>query len=93
MSLSEREMAILSFEQGWWSLDGPKESLIRERFQISPEAYYQELNALIDKAEALEADPLVVRRLRRERARRRNGRLGTTVEASAADSTNGGSDS
>ncbi|NBO54465.1 MAG: DUF3263 domain-containing protein, partial [Actinobacteria bacterium] len=66
MSLSERELAILSFEQGWWSLDGPKESLIRERFQISPEAYYQELNALIDKAEALEADPLVVRRLRRE---------------------------
>ena len=93
MSLSERELAILSFEQGWWSLDGPKESLIRERFQISPEAYYQELNALIDKAEALEADPLVVRRLRRERARRRNGRLGSTVESSVADSTHGGSDS
>ena len=93
MSLSEREQAILSFEQGWWSLDGPKESLIRERFQVAPEAYYQELNALIDKAEALEADPLVVRRLRRERARRRNGRLGSTVESSVADSTSGGSDS
>ena len=93
MSLSEREQAVLSFEQGWWALDNPKETLIRERFQVSPEAYYQELNALIDKAEALEADPLVVRRLRRERARRRSGRLGGTVEVSTADSISGGSDS
>ena len=93
MALSEREQAVLSFEQGWWSLDGPKESLIRERFAVAPEAYYQELQALIDKPEALEADPLVVRRLRRERARRRSGRLGTTVDASVADSTGGGTES
>ena len=93
MSLSEREEAILAFEQSWWCQADPKELMIRERFQVSPEAYYQELNLLIDKDEALQADPLLVRRLRRERARRRNGRLGGTVEASAADSTNGGSDS
>ncbi len=92
MSLSEREQAVLSFEQGWWSLDNPKETLIRERFQVSPEVYYQELNALIDKAEALSADPLLVRRLRRERARRRSGRLGGTVDVSTADSISGGSD-
>ncbi len=92
MTLSEREQSILVFEQGWWSLDGPKESLIRERFAVAPEAYYQELNALIDRPEALAVDPLVVRRWRRERARRRNGRLGSTVGGAMADSTSGGSD-
>ena len=36
--------------------------------------YYQVLNALIDRPEALEADPLLVRRLRRLRASRQRQR-------------------
>ena len=41
---------------------------------MSATRYYQVLNALIDRPEALEADPLLVRRLRRLRAARQRQR-------------------
>ena len=47
---------------------------MREAFNMSATRYYQVLNALIDKPEALEADPLLVRRLRRLRAARQRQR-------------------
>jgi hypothetical protein len=43
----------------------------REQLQTSSTRYYQVLNALIDKPEALAVDPITVRRLRRLRERRR----------------------
>lgn len=75
MSLSEREQAILDFERTWWTEDGVKELLVRERFQCSPDDYYNELNRLLDTPDALAYDPLVVRRLQRARERRRRMRL------------------
>ncbi len=74
MALTERDRAILDFERSWWSEPGPKEVAIRERFELSSTRYYEILHELLDMAEALEYDPLVVRRLRRQRDRRRRAR-------------------
>ena len=81
MSLSERERAILDFERGWWTEDGVKDSMLRERFSCSADDYYNELNRLLDTDEALAYDPLVVRRLQRARERRRRMRLDGASES------------
>lgn len=72
--LSERGAAILEFEKQWWSFSGTKEAEIRERFDVSAPRYYQLLNELIDTPEALTHDPLLVKRLRRQRAARQKER-------------------
>ena len=72
--LSERDAAILEFERQWWKYAGAKEQAIREAFEMSSGRYYQVLNNLIDSSEALAADPLLVRRLRRLRASRQRQR-------------------
>jgi hypothetical protein len=69
-ALSRREHEMLSFERQWWRRPGAKETAIRDRFGLAPTRYYQVLNALVDRPAALEADPLLVRRLRRVRAAR-----------------------
>jgi Protein of unknown function (DUF3263) len=66
---------ILEFERTWWQASIPKEVAVRARFGISPARYYQLLNRLIDKPEALEHDPMLVRRLRRLREARRRRRF------------------
>ena len=63
-SLDRREREILAFEGQWWKYAGAKEQAIRELFDMSATRYYQVLNALVDKPEALAADPLLVKRLR-----------------------------
>ncbi len=73
-SLSERDAAMLDFERQWWKFAGAKEQAVREKFDMSSTRYYQVLNALIDRPEALEHDPLLVRRLRRLRASRQRQR-------------------
>ena len=72
--LSDREREILAFERQWWKYAGAKEQAIRELFDMSATRYYQVLNALIDTHEALEADPMLVKRLRRLRASRQRAR-------------------
>lgn len=72
--LSDRDQAILEFERHWWKYAGAKESAVREKFDMSSTRYYQVLNALIDRPEALAHDPLLVRRLRRLRAARQRQR-------------------
>jgi hypothetical protein len=72
--LSARDAEILAFERQWWKFAGAKEQAIRDKFQMSATRYYQVLNALIDKPEALAQDPLLVKRLRRLRATRQRNR-------------------
>ncbi|HEY3006353.1 MAG TPA: DUF3263 domain-containing protein [Kribbellaceae bacterium] len=72
--LSERDGSILAFERHWWKYAGAKEQAIRDRFGMSATRYYQVLNALIDRPEALAQDPLLVKRLRRLRAARQRAR-------------------
>src|SRR6195952_1283333 len=72
--LSERDRGILDFERQWWKFAGAKEAAVREKFDMSSTRYYQVLNALIDRPDALESDPLLVRRLRRLRPTRQRQR-------------------
>ena len=72
--LSAREQEILAFERHWWKYAGAKEQAVRELFDMSATRYYQVLNALIDRVEALEHDPMLVKRLRRVRHSRQRAR-------------------
>ena len=68
--LSERDRRILAFERGIWRNQGAKEQDIAEVLGITATRYYQLLNELIDSPEALKFDPVLVKRLRAQRARR-----------------------
>jgi hypothetical protein len=72
--LSARDIELLAFERHWWRHAGAKEQAIRETFGFSATRYYQLLGALIDTPEALEHDPMLVKRLRRLRAGRQRER-------------------
>lgn len=72
--LSRRAREILAFERQWWKYAGAKEQAIRELFDMSATRYYQVLNALIDQPEALAADPMLIKRLRRLRSSRQRAR-------------------
>ncbi|QLL24262.1 DUF3263 domain-containing protein [Actinobacteria bacterium IMCC26103] len=69
-SLSDLEIRILDFESNWWRFAGAKESAIKELFDLSAPRYYQLLNDLIDREDALTASPMLVKRLRRLRQAR-----------------------
>jgi hypothetical protein len=72
--LSELETRILEFEGTWWKFAGAKESAIKELFDLSAPRYYQLLNDLIDRQDALVAAPMLVKRLRRLREARMSAR-------------------
>ena len=69
-TLSDLEFRILEFERSWWRFAGAKESAIKELFDLSAPRYYQLLNDLIDREDALAASPMLVKRLRRLREAR-----------------------
>jgi hypothetical protein len=73
-NLTERDRKVLEFERQWWKYSGAKEQAIRELFQMSATRYYQVLNTLIDNPAALEADPMLIKRLRRLREFRQRSR-------------------
>ncbi|MEU4551495.1 uncharacterized protein DUF3263 [Micromonospora violae] len=72
--LTERERAILAFEQQWWRHAGAKEQAVRDTFGLSSTRYYQLLNALLDNPAALAADPVLISRLQRLRSSRARNR-------------------
>ncbi len=69
-ALSDHEMRVLAFERSWWRQPGAKEREILEALGMPATRYYQLLNELIDRPEALAFDPALVTRLRRQRSRR-----------------------
>lgn len=73
-SLQPRDREILALERLWWQYSGAKEQAIRDKFDMSATRYYQVLNALVDREDALAFDPLLVKRLRRLRAQRQRSR-------------------
>ena len=81
--LTKLEIEMLDFERTWWRYAGVKESSIKELFNLTPPAYYQLLNNLIDRREALMAEPILVKRLRRLRdsrtAQRSSSKLGFSL--------------
>jgi hypothetical protein len=75
MPLSDRDLAILQFEQHWATRTGNKAAAIRSELDLSPSRYYAARDALTDSDEALAHDPLLVRRLRRSRTEARRRRF------------------
>ena len=72
--LGERERSVLALERQWWRHAGAKEEAIRREFAVGPPAYYQLLSRLIDDPAAIAYDPMLVKRLQRQRASRRRQR-------------------
>ena len=70
---------MLDFERQWWRYAGAKESAIKELFDLTPPAYYQMLNNLIDREDAVLAEPILVKRLRRLRESRTAARSSTRL--------------
>lgn len=79
--LSRRDREVLLFEQKWWKFAGAKEQAVRELFGMSATRYYQVLNELVDRPEALAHDPMLVRRLRRLRSSRQRARAARRLGA------------
>lgn len=73
-ALSDLEVRILEFERSWWRYAGAKESAIKDLFDLSAPRYYQLLNDLVDRDDALLASPMLVKRLRRLRQARMSAR-------------------
>jgi hypothetical protein len=83
-TLTERELAIIEFEATWFLLDEDRHDAIRARFGVPVDEYNLELNRVIDHPAALHTQPLVVRRLRRNRERRRRALIDGTAAGEQA---------
>ncbi|MBM3722345.1 MAG: DUF3263 domain-containing protein [Actinobacteria bacterium] len=70
VALSDLEVRILEFERLWWRYAGAKDVGIKQEFNLSAREYYELLNNLIDRQDALAAAPLLIKRLRRLREAR-----------------------
>ena len=69
--LSDKDIRILDFENGWWHFPEPKDRAIREYLGMSSTRYYQALRRLVDDEDAAARYPLVVKRLRRMKRERK----------------------
>ena len=85
MTLDDRNRALLDFEARWGGHNARKEEAVRTELQLTPARYYQLLGRLLDTADALEYDPVLVHRLRRLRDTRRRERAvrGSDLTATA----------
>ncbi|MFB8238234.1 DUF3263 domain-containing protein [Kitasatospora purpeofusca] len=72
--LDARDRAVLALEARSWRTAGAKERAVREELGLSSTRYYQLLNGLLDRPEALAHAPVLVNRLRRVRDARRAAR-------------------
>jgi hypothetical protein len=84
--LTARERSVLEMERREWRSPGAKELAVRTELGLSSARYYQVLNALLDSPEALRADPMLVKRLRRIRDARVHARRTRQFRSSAAAS-------
>lgn len=71
MALSDRDRTLLEFEARWDRHGAAKEEAVRTELALAPARYYQLLTRLLDDADALAFDPMLVHRLRRRRDARR----------------------
>lgn len=74
--LDQDARRTLDLEASWWRYAGTKDVAIREALAEEPEAYYRRLGRLIDDPMALAHAPVLIRRLRRQRALRLGSRSG-----------------
>lgn len=69
-TLSAEDESVLDFERRHPHPGRAKDAAIRATFGISPAAYFVRLSRVIETAEALAYDPLLVQRLQRRVAQR-----------------------
>jgi hypothetical protein len=71
--LNDEDRAVIDFERTWWTVPAnrTKQEAIRTCLGLSPTRYYAALESLAERDEALAYDPLLIRRLRRRRDRKR----------------------
>ena len=74
--LGEIDKRTLAVEASWWRYGATKDTAIRAALDEAPADYHRRLNRLIDDPAAVAHSPVLVRRLRRQRARRLSGRSG-----------------
>lgn len=74
--LTDTDKSILDFEKQNYKYAGMKESVAKEKFNLTPPQYYQHLNNLIDHPEAETYAPMVVSRLRGIREKGMKNRTG-----------------
>jgi hypothetical protein len=67
VELNAEDRALLAFECTWWTEPGLKTERIRRELKMTSSKYYKRLSELIQTPEALEFDPLLIRRLRKRR--------------------------
>lgn len=72
--LTDTEQAVLALAARRWKCPGAKEEAMLTELGMTPTRYYQVLESLIDRPEAREAEPQLVRRLQRLRDQRRPAR-------------------
>lgn len=66
--LSVRHREMLAFEAQWWRHHVGRPTAVRQLFGLTEQRYQQIMNVIIEWPQALAYDPLLVRRLRRDRA-------------------------
>jgi len=77
--LADRDRDILDFEARWHGHSGAKEEAVRAELSLTPARYYQLLGRILESADAVAHDPVLVHRLRRLQAaqeRERRSRAG-----------------
>lgn len=76
MPLTDLERELLDFAGQWFKYAGAQEQQIRDRFDMSGTRYWQKVNALLDRPEAMAYAPVTVKRLQRLRDERQAARSG-----------------
>ncbi|GAA4051266.1 MULTISPECIES: DUF3263 domain-containing protein [Agromyces] len=85
--LDERRRRILAFEARAWRDPARKADAIRDELDLSPARYYRLLAELVDDPAALRHDPMLVKRLQRQRAARAAARAERAIPTGAAIET------
>ena len=78
MGLSKRDLAILELERHWplgTVSTLSKGAAIRRFVGCAPGTYYRQLAVLVASPEAMQADPLLIRRLRKVKTERRRAQF------------------
>lgn len=82
--LGDRDILILHIAVRRFANPGRREEFIRRQFGISPARFYFELGRIIDRPEALRAEPVIVKHLRAQREAARARRCARQLDARSA---------
>lgn len=78
---TDEHRSVLDFEKHWWKHQGNKAAQIQAKLGVSSARYYRLLNAAISHPDAIEHDPMLVKRLRRLREVRKTQRRSRRIES------------